>query len=68
MAIENLGIRTCEVTLDCTGSRNLQFSEAVGKVTKLIEPGSVEFFMHAEAAPGAEEITRAAKITYKEVY
>jgi hypothetical protein len=67
--IENLGARTCEVTLDCILSRNMLFSVPGGKATKLVEPGRLEFFMYSEAAPGAEEIARAAKVTnYKEIY
>ena len=66
--IENLSPRTCEFTLDLSGSRNLLFSEPLGKVTKLISPGSSDFMMHAEATPGAEEIARVAKVTYKEFY
>lgn len=59
-AVENLGNRTLEVTLDCTSSRNMVYSEPSGKITKLVEPGAIEFFMHAEAAPGAEEFARGA--------
>jgi hypothetical protein len=44
------------------------YSEASGKITKVIEPGAIEFMMHAEATPGAEEFARGAQCTYKEVY
>jgi hypothetical protein len=44
------------------------YSEASGKMTKVIEPGSIAFFMHAEAAPGAEEFARGAQCTFREVY
>ena len=44
------------------------FSEPNGKITKVIEPGAIEFMMHAEAAPGAEEFARGAQCLYKEVY
>jgi len=44
------------------------FSEASGKLTKVIEPGHIEFIMHAEAAPGAEEFARGSVCTFKEVY
>lgn len=66
--IENLGTRAIEVTLDCNSSRNMVFSEESGKATKIIEPGQIEFIMHAEAAPGAEEFARGSLCTYKEVY
>ena len=66
--IENLSPRTCDFTLDLSASRNLLFSEPLGKVTKLISPGSSDFMMHAEATAGAEEIARVAKVTYKEFY
>ena len=39
-----------------------------GKLTKVIEPGHIEFFMHSEAAPEAEEIAKTAKVLFKEVY
>ncbi len=66
--IENVGTRAIEVTLDCNSSRNMVFSETPGKVTKVVEPGQLEFFMHAEAAPGAEEFARGSQCFYKEVY
>lgn len=44
------------------------FSEPNGKVTKFLEPGQTEFFFHAEAAPGAEEIAKSTKISSREVY
>jgi hypothetical protein len=44
------------------------FSEPSGKITKILEPGAIEFFMHAEATPGADEFARGAQCTYKEVY
>jgi hypothetical protein len=66
--IENLSPRTSEFTLDLAASRNLLFSEPLGKVTKLISPGSSDFMMHGEATTGAEEIARVAKVTYKEFY
>ena len=68
-AIENIGSKTLEITLDCVkDSRNMIFTESNGKMIKVVEPCHIEFFMHAEAAPGAEEFARAASITYKEVY
>lgn len=57
-----------EVTLDCTSSRNMIFSESSGKMTKIIEPGAIEFMMHAEATPGAEEFARGAVCIYREAY
>lgn len=57
-----------EITLDCNSSRNMVFSETSGKITKIIEPGAIEFFMHAEAAPGAEEFARGALCVYREAY
>lgn len=66
--MQNLGKRTAEVTLDCGSSRNLVFSEPSTRVTRLVEPGATEFFLHAEPAPEAEDIARGVKISYKEVY
>jgi len=44
------------------------FSELNGKYTKMIDAGALEFIMHAEASPDAEEIARVAKVLYREVY
>jgi len=44
------------------------FCESNGKITKVVEPGAIEFMLHAEAAPGAEEFARGAQCIYKEVY
>lgn len=44
------------------------FSEPTGRITKVVEPGAIEFLMHAEATPGAEEFARGAQCSYKEVY
>lgn len=66
--VENLGHKALEMTIDCTTSTNMVFSEPSGKVTKIIEPGTIEFMMHAEAAPGAEEFARGAQCLFKEVY
>lgn len=66
--IENISHKAIEITLDCNSSRNMVFSENSGKATRIIEPGQIEFIMHAEAAPGAEEFARGSLCTYKEVY
>ncbi len=55
------------MSLDCTSSKNMVYSEPGGKVKKVIEPGVLEFLMHAEAAPGAEEFARGAVCTFREV-
>ena len=44
------------------------FSEPSGKISKVLEPGAIEFFMHAEATPGAEEFARGATCLAKEAY
>lgn len=43
------------------------FSDSIGKVTKIIQPNTIEFIMHAEAAPGAEEFARGAQCIFKEI-
>ena len=65
--IENTGRRAIEMSLDCNSSKNMVYSEANGKITKTIEAGAVEFMMHAEASPGAEEFARGAGCTFKEI-
>ena len=56
------------MTLDLSQSRNLLFSEPGGCVNKMIEPGQIEFMLHAEAEPEAEEVARVAKVIYREAY
>lgn len=65
--IENTGKRPLEVTVDCNTSRNMIYSEPGGKITKVVEPGNLEFMMHAEAAPGAEEFARGVVVNYREL-
>jgi hypothetical protein len=36
--VENTGARAIKVTLDCNSSRNMVFSEASGKIVKVVEP------------------------------
>jgi len=66
--VENLSSKAFEFTLDTTSSRNMVYSEPNGKITKIIEPGALEFMMHAEAAPGAEEFARGAQCIFKDIY
>mmetsp|Transcript_10339 Transcript_10339/g.10354 ORF Transcript_10339/g.10354 Transcript_10339/m.10354 type:complete len:129 (+) Transcript_10339:271-657(+) len=67
-AIHNQSSKPLEVTLDCNSSSNMVYSEPSGKITKVVEPGTLEFMMHAEAAPGAEEFARGANVAFKESY
>ena len=59
-AIENIGAKAIKATLDCNSSRNMVFSEPSGYASKIVQPGETVFFMHAEAAPGAEEFARGS--------
>jgi len=43
------------------------YSEEGGVITRILEPGQIEFMMHAEAAPGAEEFARGVVCSYKEL-
>lgn len=67
-AVENLGLKTKEITLNCTQSRNLLFSDDAGKLTRLVEPGCTEFFLHAEATPGAKDLSKSVSVASKDVY
>lgn len=64
--VENLSDAPLELRLDCNKSRNMLYSEPSGKVVKVVEPGHLEFMMHAEAAPGADEFARGVECSYKE--
>ena len=44
------------------------FSEAGGVISKTVQPGEIVFFIHAEAAPGAEEFARGSTCYIKEAY
>lgn len=64
--MENLSDGPLELRLDCNQSRNMLYSEPDGKMVKIVEPGKLEFFMHSEAAPGAEEFARGVTCSYKQ--
>eukprot|EP01017_Pseudomicrothorax_dubius_P043528 TRINITY_DN7268_c0_g4_i1.p1 TRINITY_DN7268_c0_g4~~TRINITY_DN7268_c0_g4_i1.p1 ORF type:complete len:818 (-),score=145.97 TRINITY_DN7268_c0_g4_i1:98-2551(-) len=53
-----------EVIFDCSGSKNMNFNTKSPIVKKRIEPGAMEFIMHAEAIPSAENFFRSAKCTW----
>lgn len=56
-----------EVTLDCAGSENMVFSTKGSYVRKRIEPGQLEFMLHAMAIPSADTFVRSARCTWHAV-
>jgi len=44
------------------------FNNGQGKSTKIVDPGQIEFMIHAEAQPGAEEFAKGAQCFFKEIY
>eukprot|EP00357_Protocruzia_adherens_P011223 CAMPEP_0115030694 /NCGR_PEP_ID=MMETSP0216-20121206/37993_1 /TAXON_ID=223996 /ORGANISM="Protocruzia adherens, Strain Boccale" /LENGTH=823 /DNA_ID=CAMNT_0002408007 /DNA_START=44 /DNA_END=2515 /DNA_ORIENTATION=+ len=54
-----------EATLDCSKSEKMLFSGKTGLVKKRIEPGQLEFMMHAMALPSADTFVRSAKCTWQ---
>jgi calpain-15 len=55
-----------EATLDCSGSSSMVFSSKNPVVKKRVEPGQMEFFMHAMAVPKVDNYVRTAKCTWNE--
>ncbi|OMJ86345.1 hypothetical protein SteCoe_12132 [Stentor coeruleus] len=53
-----------EAILDCSGSSNMLFSSKYPVVKKRIEPGQMEFIMHAMAIPKVDNYIRTAKCTW----
>ncbi|CAG9329557.1 unnamed protein product [Blepharisma stoltei] len=56
-----------EVTLDCGGSDSMVFSTKGSYVKKRIEPGQLEFMLHAMAIPSADTFVRSARCTWHAV-
>lgn len=65
--LENTNSMPIEVTLDCTSSTNMAYSDPKGRVTKVVHPGELEFLMYAEALSGYDEFARGAQVSWKEV-
>ena len=62
--IKNLTSTVKEFTLDCSASVNVLFSEGDGRVTKLVPPGELVFFLNVEAKEGEDEFGLADEITF----
>ena len=60
-AVQNDLATPVEVTLDCSASKNMLFSTQNAYVKKRVEPKSMQFMLHAEAMPMADNFMRAAK-------
>jgi hypothetical protein len=46
--------RPIEITLDCSASQNMLFSTRTNTIKKRVDPGKLEFILHAQALPSAE--------------
>ena len=53
-----------EVNLDCSESENMVFSSKLPVVKKRVEPGQLEFIMHAMAVPKVDNYVRTARVTW----
>ncbi|OMJ87011.1 hypothetical protein SteCoe_11338 [Stentor coeruleus] len=53
-----------EATLDCSGSSSMIYSSKYPVVKKRVEPGQMEFIMHAMAIPKVDNYVRTAKCTW----
>lgn len=63
----NTGPNTIIAQIDCSSSTNMLFSPRTNVIKKRVEPGELEFFLHAMGMPYAEEFVRSAKCTIQEV-
>jgi calpain-15 len=58
---------TMEVLIDCSASDSMSFSSTSPFVKKRVEPGQLEFMMHAQALPHADTFSRSAIVTWQAV-
>jgi hypothetical protein len=59
--------RTVDITMDCTGSENMQYSSKNGKVTRRVDAGHVKFMINALAVPNLGRFVRTAKCSVTEI-
>lgn len=60
--------KTMDVTIDCSASQNMLFSTKGEVIKKRVEPGKLEFMLHAQALQSAEQFVRSAKCWFEEVH
>lgn len=53
--------------MDCSSSSNMLFSTKSDIIKKRVEPGELEFFLHALGIPSEQEFIRSAKVTIQEM-
>jgi len=57
-----------ECTFDCSSSMNMLFSTKTPIIKKRVEPGALEFMLHAEAIPSASDFTRATRCLWVPIH
>ena len=62
--IYNEQTQAIEATLDCSASENMAFSSKYPIIKKRVEPGQMEFMIHAMAIPKVDNYVRTAKCTW----
>lgn len=65
--ILNTGPNPIVGQIDCSSSTNMIFSPRSSTIKKRVEPGELEFFLHAMGLPFADEFVRSAKCTIEEI-
>ena len=65
-AVKNEAATNLLVTLDCSMSKNMHYSEPKGKVSRYVAPGDFVFLMNIEAADGFDEFVRGVEVTCDE--
>ena len=53
--------KSLKIKLDCSKSESMLFSTPTPYMTKVIEPGQIEFYMHSMAIPSAGKFTRISE-------
>ena len=65
--IINTGSTPLIAQLDCSASKNMLFSTRNDVIKKRIDPGELEFMLHAMGLPSEDQFIRSAKCTVQEV-
>ena len=63
----NTGANPIIAQIDCSASTHMIFSPRANIIKKRVDPGELEFFLHAMGLPQAEEFIRSAKCTIEEI-
>jgi hypothetical protein len=66
-SVLNMQNSPIEISIDLTQSKDMLFMPRVGKVTKVIQPGELEYLVHCIADPSADSFTRKCNVQHSNV-